>query len=213
VRALAYRNEMTNPDGAPVLELLRPGASSEEIIEGLKASRPGAARSLYDEYEELINRLVWRTLGADPEHDDVVQQAFLNILTSIHKVENPALLRSWITSVTINTVRRELRSRKYRRILRLVPDVADDVDHQIPPTDRKLVRSAFAILRRMGIDDRMAFALHFIEGMTLSEVAGATDVSLATVKRRIARARRTFVSEVEKDTYLRSLVEEMQDDE
>jgi len=204
---------MTAADKAPVLELLKQGASNEEIIEGLKASKPGAARSLWDEYEKLVNRLVWRTLGADPEHDDVVQQAFLNILTSIHKVENPALLRSWITSVTINTVRRELRSRKYRRILRLVPDVAADVDHQIPSSDRKLIRSAFTMLRRMNIDDRMAFALHYIEGQTLSEVAGSTGVSLATVKRRISRAKKTFAREVEKDTYLLSLVEEMQDDE
>ncbi len=204
---------MMAADGAPVLELVGRGASSEEIIEGIKASRPDAARSLYDEYEELVNRLVWRTLGADPDHDDVVQQAFLNIMTSIHKVENPAMLRSWITSVTINTVRRELRSRKYRRIFRLVPDVAADVDHQLPPTDRKLVRSAFAILRRMSVDDRLAFALHFIEGQTLAEVAGATGVSLATVKRRIARARKAFVHEVDKDTYLRSLVEEMKDEE
>ena len=204
---------MARADRAPVLELVPKESGNEEIIEGLKASKPWAARSLYDRFEELVNRLVWRTLGADPEHDDVVQQVFLNILTSIHKVENPAMLRSWITSVTVNTVRRELRSRCYRGIFRLVPDVAADVDHQIPASDRKLVRSSFTILRRMSVDDRLAFSLHFIEGQTLSEVATATGVSLATVKRRIARARKSFVKEVEKDTYLRSLVEEMQYDE
>lgn len=204
---------MSQADRAPVLELVPKQASNEDIIEGLKASRPGAATALYDTFEELVNRLVWRTLGADPEHDDVVQQVFLNILTSIHKVENPSLLRSWITSVTINTVRREIRSRRYRGIFRLVPDVVSEVDHQIPRSDRKLVRSAFTILRRMNVDDRLAFALHFIEGQTLAEVAGATNVSLATVKRRIARARKAFAREVENDTYLRSLVEEMKDEE
>jgi RNA polymerase sigma-70 factor (ECF subfamily) len=196
-----------------VLELVGRETSNEQIIEGLRASRPGAARSLYDRYEELVNRLVWRTLGADPEHDDVVQQVFLNVLNSIHKVKNPAVLRSWITSVTVNTVRRELRSRKYRRIFTLMPDVAAEVDHQIPSSDRKLLRSAFTILRRMNIDDRMAFTLHLIEGQTLSEVAGSTGVSLATVKRRIARAKSAFVREVKKDAHLLSLVEEMQDEE
>jgi len=204
---------MTGAEKAPVLELVGRKTSNEEIIEGLRAARPGAARALYDRYEELVNRLVWRTLGADPEHDDVVQQVFLNILNSIHKVKNPDVLRAWITSVTVNTVRRELRSRKYRRIFTLMPDVAAEVDHQIPASDRKLLRSAFTILRRMNIDDRMAFALHFIEGQTLSEVAGSTDVSLATVKRRIARAKSTFVREMRKDAYLLSLVEEMQDEE
>lgn len=198
---------------APVLKLLRQGASNEEIIEGLRLRRPGAARSLYDEYEELINKLVWNTLGADPEHDDVVHQVFLNILTSIHKVKDPALLRSWITSVTINTVRRELRSRKYRHILMFVPDVAVDIDHQIPVSDRKLLRSAFTILKRMNIEDRMAFTLHYVDGQTLSEVAESTGVSTATVKRRLAKARKVFLREVEKDSYLLSLVEEMQDEE
>jgi RNA polymerase sigma-70 factor (ECF subfamily) len=204
---------MTGAEKAPVLELVGRETTNEQIIEDLKASRPGAARSLYDRYEELVNRLVWRTLGADPEHDDVVQQVFLNVLDSIHKVKNPAVLRSWIASVTVNTVRRELRSRKYRRILRLMPDVAAEVDHQVTSSDRKLLRSAFTILRRMNVDDRMAFALHFIEGQTLSEVAGSTGVSLATVKRRIARAKSAFVRDVKKDAYLLSLVEEMQDEE
>ena len=42
-------------------------------------------------------------------------------------------------------------------------------------------------------DERMAFSLRFISEMQLTEVAAACRVSLATVKRRLARAESRFV--------------------
>jgi RNA polymerase sigma-70 factor (ECF subfamily) len=44
----------------------------------------------------------------------------------------------------------------------------------------------------MTVDDRMVFALRFIEGMELQEIATELAVSLSTVKRRLARASTRF---------------------
>jgi RNA polymerase sigma-70 factor, ECF subfamily len=44
------------------------------------------------------------------------------------------------------------------------------------------------------VDDRIAFALRFIEGMELTEVASLCGTSLATIKRRLASARKKFES-------------------
>ena len=43
------------------------------------------------------------------------------------------------------------------------------------------------------LDERMAFALRYIDGMTLPDAAEASERSLATVKRRLARAEKKFL--------------------
>jgi RNA polymerase sigma-70 factor (ECF subfamily) len=44
------------------------------------------------------------------------------------------------------------------------------------------------VLDAMTVDDRLAFVLHCIDGETLDEVARICRCSLATAKRRVARA-------------------------
>ena len=51
-----------------------------------------------------------------------------------------------------------------------------------------------SILDRLPVDERLAFALRYINGLELVAVAAACDVSLATVKRRLQRAERSFVA-------------------
>ncbi|MEZ4298352.1 MAG: sigma-70 region 4 domain-containing protein [Polyangiaceae bacterium] len=50
------------------------------------------------------------------------------------------------------------------------------------------LEATYAVLGELPADERIAFALRFIEGMELTEVAASCGVSLATVKRRIGRA-------------------------
>jgi RNA polymerase sigma-70 factor (ECF subfamily) len=48
------------------------------------------------------------------------------------------------------------------------------------------------VLERLPADERVAFALRFIDSMELTQVADACGVSLATIKRRLSRAQQTF---------------------
>ena len=55
------------------------------------------------------------------------------------------------------------------------------------------MRETYAILSDFPADERLAFTLRFVSEMQLTEVAAACKVSLATVKRRLARAEKRFV--------------------
>jgi len=48
------------------------------------------------------------------------------------------------------------------------------------------------VLDELPVDDRMAFALHLIEGETVERIAELCGCSLATAKRRVARAQRAI---------------------
>jgi RNA polymerase sigma-70 factor (ECF subfamily) len=195
----------------PVARVIRlPGREppDRDIVEGLLARDPGAATEMYDRYAERVNRLVWRMLGADQEHDDVVQQVFAHALADIRKLRDPEALGSWLVGIAVHTVRRELRTRRARRVFRLVPGTVE-----LPPPDpgpgrRPLAPRVFGILAGMRAGDRIAFALRFVEGYSLGECASACGCSLATVKRRLTRARRVFMRRARRDPVLASWMRE-----
>jgi len=195
--------ESTASQKANVVQLAGPALSDREIVAGLLDRDERAAAALFNRYGDQINRLVWRLLGADDEHHDVVHQVFVNILGSIHKLKDPLAIENWLTGITVNTVRREIRSRKYRRIL--VPTGSDYPEHISDGTESDqqiLVRRVFAILNKMRSEDHIVFGLRFIEGNTIDEVAIAGGYSLATAKRRIARAKKEFRKRAQKDSFL-----------
>ena len=64
------------------------------------------------------------------------------------------------------------------------------VDAGSNPLDRLLLGRVYEVLDGMAVDDRVAFVLHCIEGETLEAAAWISRCSLATAKRRIARAQR-----------------------
>ena len=200
------------PKSAPkVVRFVAHELTNRDLVEGLRRGDVGVAAAFYDRFAVKINRLVWRLLGADTEHDDVVNQVFVNILSSIKKLRHPEAFDDWICGIAVNTVRKEIRSRKYRRILVSVPEYQERKAEEGETEKQVLVRRVFKVLNTMKTEDRIAFILRYVEGNTLGEVAVSGGYSLATAKRRIARAKREFLKRVRKDTALASFIEEIKD--
>jgi RNA polymerase sigma-70 factor, ECF subfamily len=176
-----------------VARLPRP-QSDEALVAALRESRSDAAATLFDRYAVHVRRVLARVLGPDPDILDLVQDVFVTALESIHKLEEPRALRAWLTQIAIFSARTRIRRRMRWRFLRFVPseelpDVAlDAVDYD----GSEALRAVYRALAQLNADDRIAFALRYIEGMELTDVAGACQVSLATIKRRLSRAQSNF---------------------
>jgi RNA polymerase sigma-70 factor (ECF subfamily) len=56
------------------------------------------------------------------------------------------------------------------------------------PEAREVLRRFYAVLDQLPARDRLAFALRYLESMSLEEIAEALDVSLSTVKRNLTHA-------------------------
>ena len=139
----------------------------------------------------------------------MVNQVFIQIIVSVGKLKNVASLGDWITGVTVNTVRKEIRRRKYRRILTPVAELPEPRVGSGDSDQKVLIRSVYAVLGRMSAEDRVVFVLRFVEGYTLDEVAKIGSYSLATAKRRVVRAKKEFSKRAMKDPFLASRFEDL----
>jgi RNA polymerase sigma-70 factor (ECF subfamily) len=64
------------------------------------------------------------------------------------------------------------------------------------------MQAVYRVLGNLDADQRIAFALRFVAGMELTEVAASCGVSLATIKRRLSRAQSTFASSAQREPAL-----------
>lgn len=150
---------------------------------------------LFDRYASDIERILCRVLGPDSEIDDLLHEVFIVAMTSIHTLRDENALRSWLTGIAVHKARRLIRRRKLRRLVKFVaPMDLPDREASMPTVEvSDALQHAYRLLGELPTDERIAFTLRQIDGMELAQIAEVTRVSLATVKRRLSRAQRSFV--------------------
>jgi RNA polymerase sigma-70 factor (ECF subfamily) len=161
---------------------------------------PPSFERVYSEHFAFVWRVA-RRQGVAPEHlDDVCQEVFIVVHRKLGEFEQRAKLKTWIYQIVTNVVRNQRRSVQRKSVhARSQGDVLDpdDVDgnHLGPEAlarRREAAQAARDILMEMSEIHRMAFVLIELEGMSLKEVAEATDESFHTVRSRVRAARAEF---------------------
>jgi RNA polymerase sigma-70 factor, ECF subfamily len=182
----------------------RAEAPADDLLAMALAGDPRTGTMLFDRFEQQVNRIVWRLLGADDAHDDLVHDIFVALLAGLRNVRDPDALDGWVAVVTINKVRSEFRRRRFRRLWQHhEPAALDRVAGPASPYEaRDLLRRTYDVLARLPANERIAFTLRFIDEQPLTAVAAACDCSLATIKRRIQSARARFRRLAERDPVL-----------
>jgi RNA polymerase sigma-70 factor (ECF subfamily) len=189
-----------NPSLSPPAEVraLPVQRSDADLVDALRAGDAWARVMLLDRFGVLVERLARRILGHEGHIDiaDVVHDTFVAAFGSVHTLRSPEALVSWMQSVATHTACKAIRRRKARAWLRFVAP-EDLPDCAVRPPSEEAVEAhdrTYRILERFSANDRAVFALRFIDGMPLADVAAACGVSLATAKRRLARAERRFLA-------------------
>jgi RNA polymerase sigma-70 factor, ECF subfamily len=187
--------------------------SDVALVQGLCADNAGAKAVFFARYAPEVERLITHLIGLDRELADILQEVFVQALSSVHGLRDPAALKPWLFRIATHCARRTLRSRSRRSWLRFFVDSEEEKRNE--PTASALdvegaesVEAVYAVLRTMPANERIAFALRHIDGMELMEVAAACSVSLATIKRRLRRAEERFFKLAHSHPTLRVWVEE-----
>jgi RNA polymerase sigma-70 factor (ECF subfamily) len=179
-------------------------ASDPVIVRAVAARQPAGAAALFDRYHGHVRRVLLHVLGPDTELADLVQEVFLVAMNSMDRLTEPTSLRGWLGSIAVFTARARMRQRTRWRIFQLFPtDELPEVEHETaPPEVDEALRATYRVLLRMPEEERTLFAHRFIDGMELSEMARAAEVSLSTIKRRLLRAEARFSAIAEREPSL-----------
>ena len=148
--------------------------------------------------ERALYRHAARILGAGPDAEDAVQDAFLSAWRSLASFEGTSF-RAWLYRIVTNRALDRVRARRRRPELPLEPADDEEVTWAEPVApgqdladlvaDREAVAAVEEALRLVPEEQRAALLLRDVEGFAYEEIAVITSVEVGTVKSRIHRAR------------------------
>jgi RNA polymerase sigma-70 factor (ECF subfamily) len=210
---LAIRGQMDLDQVASAASAEPRAATETQFIERLKKGDANAFEALVAERSGEIYGLLYRLTENTEEARDLTQETFLRAFQNIEHFRGEADLRTWIYRIAINQARNRWRWwRRRRRDVTISLDVANDQRNKPlvstlrsergeTPEQETLARERERVLRTalMGLRRvyREAVILRDIEGLTYEEVAAALQISVGTVKSRLARGRKELRSKLE----------------
>jgi putative glutamine amidotransferase len=142
---------------------------------------------LYAEQREPLIRRLERMVGSREAAEDIGQEAFTRALTRLPAKASPEHQHAWLMRTASNLAVDELRRRRVRD-LRPLDDadwVAADFGEPSWPVQEALTQLAD--------DDRLLLELRWAGGYTHAEIGAVLDISDATARKRMSRARGRFI--------------------
>lgn len=178
-----------------------PHPSDEAIVRGLRSGEAWAATAMWQRHAPMVYGIIDRALGSTHDTEDLTQEVFWRVFVGIRRLRDPAALPSFIYVAAIRMLRWHLRTKRFRRLFLISPsgDLPDAPARDADPEGRELLERLYHLLDRLRADDRVVYVLRHVEGLRLEEIADVTGASLATVKRRIARATKQVAALVKND--------------
>jgi RNA polymerase sigma-70 factor (ECF subfamily) len=186
--------------------------SHERVQEGVLVRRILAGESdlfakLMQPCGRQIKAVALRALGNRPEVDDIAQETALKAFMSLDRFRQDARFQTWVTSIAVNEVRQFLRSSRSHRLESLDTTYADSQSESwrkidlIQTSERPATECVFRgqvnellgkALRRLPERLRTIVILRDLEELSLRQTADRLHLSIAAVKSRHFRARRTL---------------------
>lgn len=196
-------------DRRPQLAVVKPPPASaawdEAVLVSLvRAGEREAVRELYRRYAGLVDRMIVRMTGYVTDREDLIQDVFVRVLDGLPELREPKALRSWVCGIAVRRAQEFRRERGRAHVGHDDPASLAAPRRDLGPESAMELRRVYDLLDRIDETDRAAFVLRRIEGMELSEIVEITSASLATVKRRIARAEERFTELAQADPFLSS---------
>lgn len=192
-RKEARGDQHRRPAGPGVVRSLPFEGDETALVAALRAGRADAGAAFYDRYSGAVHALVFRLMGPDVDLDDVVHDVFVRALQSLSRLRDPGALKSWLFGVAARTVMIRFQTRRRQRWLRFF--APEDVPSPSVTPDTELgeaLREVYAILDGMDPEERVAFVLHRVEGLSHEDAAAAAGTSLSTYRRRLSRGEKKF---------------------
>lgn len=162
------------------------------LILQARAGQAGAREALFRRYAPLVNGLAYRLLGGDSDLDDLVQESFAQALTCLDRLQHVETFPTWLATIVVRTSNKLLRRRRLMKRFGLWKPPEIDWEqvrsNGIGAEDLLELRVIYRLVHDMPADLRVPLVLRHVEDKSLQEIADLVGASIATVKRRIAKA-------------------------
>ncbi|MEZ0542434.1 RNA polymerase sigma factor [Fibrella arboris] len=178
-----------------------------DLITGLQRGDPAAFRQLVETYQHRVYNTVLAIVRQPDEAEDVAQEVFIQVFESIKSFGGDGKLTAWIYRIATTKALEAYRKRHARKRFAFFTslfssDEAGGLDDRLHPVDflhpgvkleqQERANVLFAAIARLSDQQKVAFMLHHIEGLSYQEITDVMQVSRSSVESLLHRAKRNL---------------------
>lgn len=156
------------------------------LVSQAKCGDPDAFVELMELHKSAMYRTAVSILHNDADAADAMQDTILKCWQSIGTLQKPQYFKTWMTRILINCCKDIIRKNGELVYLENYDGMNTGMDTRL--SDRQ-VQDCIDSLHE---NYRLIFTLHYMQGLTVKEIAALLSMNENTVKTRLARGRNEF---------------------
>lgn len=176
----------------------------EQIIFGLKKGDADSFKELYNSYKDKVFNLAISYTQNPQDAEELVQDVFVEIFRSIDKFKGDSNFSTWVYRITVNKsldfIRYSKRKKRFGFITTLfnqetgepVVEHSDFIHPGIEAENMELSQYLFKALEKLPENQKTAFILSKIEGLSNMEISGIMKLSVSSVESLQFRAKQNL---------------------
>jgi len=182
------------PTASPVIDPLR------ALALAARDGETAAFSQLYERTREQAWRVLYRVVGASPDLEDLLQEAYLQLMRALKGYRGDSRVSTFLHRVCVNVGLMHLRSKRRRPedVMEEPPEV--HTSEAADPERAAQVKQAAALVQRalatLSEDKATVFVYHDLLGHRPEEISELVDCPVNTVRSRLNRARIDFTQAV-----------------
>jgi RNA polymerase sigma-70 factor, ECF subfamily len=170
------------------------------LIEQLKKGDETAFKTIVDTWQDMVYNTALGIVQNAEDAEDIVQEVFVQVYQSISSFKGDSKFSTWLYRITITKSldhqRRKKRKKRFAFVRSLFGEDSEEVIH--PPDfnhpgvalDKKEgAATLFRAIKLLPENQRVAFTLHKVEGLSYQEVSDVMKTSVSSVESLMHRAK------------------------
>ena len=170
------------------------------LIKALQEGAESAFNQMVNAYQHMIFNVALGIVQQHQEAEDIAQEVFIQVHQSVKEFKGEAKLSTWLYRIAITKSldwqRRKTRKKRFAVVQNLF-GFNNDVLHETPEfhhpgvsmENKEQAALLFKAINSLPINQKIAFTLNKVEGLSYQEVADIMVVTVASVEAYLHRAK------------------------
>ena len=173
----------------------------QELVAALQNRQETAFKYLVEKFQNKVYNTVLSIIQNDMEAEDISQEVFIEVYESINKFKGESKISTWIyrisTTKALEAYRKKKTQKRFAFLTSLFGGEDDEIIHHpvefehpgVVMENKERAGILFSAIAQLPENQKVAFTLCNIEGLSYQEITEVMQISLSSVESLIFRAK------------------------
>ena len=191
--------------------------TEQELLNQLRAGVESAFKTLVETHQKRVFNTVLAMVQDLEEAEDVTQEVFIEVYESVHKFRGEAKISTWLyriaTTKALEEIRKKKASKRFAFFTNLFGNDNEVLHHPVEfehpgvvLANKERASALFKAIDLLPDNQKVAFTLCNIEGLSYQEITEVMQVSLSSIESLLFRAK-TNLRKSLKDYYYTQMLD------